>query len=238
MNQPATCELAMLDCLRHQQGHGTFEAHVTVEASDLPQRERFQAVCAELGVKCVLIELPHGVTRSQPMTSSYHRGDLASVVSEVACLAGDLRQRGFAIRRLKLEAVVTNDGVPGTDEEARTFPPGNYFEFHVKVTLSGTEALDSVRESCHRHGAHLSANARDHDGEGAARRFVTLRVYGVGRIAAEERFEALCRDLAGRGHPLTNRLREYTLYDSNVHVDAGWIDPPAGVGNAGGGDRG
>ena len=41
-------------------GSGTFEAHVTVEASDPTERERFRNTCRELGVKPLLIELPAG----------------------------------------------------------------------------------------------------------------------------------------------------------------------------------
>jgi len=71
------------DLIQRLQGvtsSGTFEAHVTVTA--LADRERFQAICANLGVKSVLIELPEGSTPSQPMTSSYHRGDLQAVVAQ------------------------------------------------------------------------------------------------------------------------------------------------------------
>src|SRR5688572_2182314 len=119
MSHSLVSEQDMIDRLRHQAGRGTFEAHVTVEADDLGQRERFQSACAEMGVKSVLIELPRGVTRSQPMTSTYHRGELRDVVAEVAGLARALRERGFRVTRLKLEAVATNEGVPATDEEAR-----------------------------------------------------------------------------------------------------------------------
>ena len=129
-------EQDMAGRLAGQTGSGTFEAHVTIEADDLTERERFRAACAELGVKCVLIELPAGATRSQPMTSTYHRGDLADVVGEVAGLAADLRQRGFAPTRVKLEAVITNAGVPADRRGGAAFPAGNYFEFHVKVTAA------------------------------------------------------------------------------------------------------
>jgi hypothetical protein len=225
----------MVERLRGQPGRGTFEAHVTVEAADLAERQRFQAACEEMGVKCVLIELPRGATRSQPMTSTYHKGELAAVVEEVAGLARRLREAGFRVARLKLEAVATNEGVPATDEEARRFPPGNYFEFHVKLTLPAAADLEALRERCARHGAHLSANALKRDEAGRAERFVTLRVYGAGRGRAEGRFDELYRELAALGCPMSNKLREYTVYDSNAAVDAGWIDPPAGLGNAGGG---
>ncbi|MFO0846460.1 MAG: hypothetical protein U0797_29505 [Gemmataceae bacterium] len=231
MTHPPVSEQAMIDRLRGQPGRGTFEAHVTVDAADLAERERFRAACDELSAKCVLIELPRGQTRSQPMTATYHRGDLAEVVEQVAGLARSLRQRGFRVTRLKLEAVTTNEGVPATDEEARAFPAGNYFEFHVKLTLPAEGDLDALRVVCTRHAAHLSLNALRDD---SARRFVTMRVYGVGRVNAEVRFDDLCKELTALGYPLSNRLKEYAIYDSNAAVDAGWIDPPAGAGNAGG----
>jgi hypothetical protein len=225
----------MLARLARQTGSGTFEAHVTVEAADLAQREQFRSVCDDLGVKCVLIELPAGVTRSQPMTSTYHRGELVEVLGEVAGLTRTLRQRGFAATRVKVEAVITNAGVPQTDEEAKAFPAGNYFEFHVKVLLPADADLEALRTVCTRHGAHLSSNALKREEDGRSQRFVTQRVYGVGRMNAEAVFEALVGDLLAAGYELSNRLREYTIYDSNIAVDAGWIDAPPGVGRAGGG---
>jgi hypothetical protein len=233
MGHALVSEQDMIDRLRGQAGRGTFEAHITVEADDLDERQRFQSVCDELGVKSVLIELPRGVTRSQPMTSTYHRGDLGEVIEQVAGLARSLRERGFSVTRLKLEAVTTNDGVPATDEDARAFPQGNYFEFHVKLTLPTEGDWEAVRVACARHKAHLSSNALKRDGD-AAQRFVTMRVYGAGRVRSEAMFDELYQELVALGYPLSNKLCEYAIYDSNVAVDAGWIDPPAGVGNAGG----
>ena len=234
MHPPRAPEQDLLDRLSGCPGRGTFEAHVTVEAPDPPARERFRALCEELGVKCVLIELPEGATTSQPMTSSYHRGGLPDVAKEVAGITTQLRAAGFDVTRVKLEAVVTNEGVPDTEEEVRRFPPGNYFEFHVKVSLPLGTDLRPLRELSARSGAHLSRNALKRDSAGA-QRFVTLRVYGEGRSRANARFEALLRELETGGYSLSNRLREYTLYDSNSSVDSGWSDPPPGVGNAGGG---
>jgi hypothetical protein len=224
----------LIDRLAGQAGRGTFEAHLTVDADDLGERERFRAACAALGLKCVLIELPDGVTRSQPMTASYHRGELAGVVAAVAALAGALAGRGFRVVRVKLEAVTTNEGVPATDEQARALHAGNYFEFHVKAALPGGADLAPLRALCRRHAAHLSRNALKAE-EGRTERFVTLRVYGVGGDRAGRAFDGLLGDLRSAGYALSNVQREYTLFDSNAAIDAGWIDAPAGVGSAGGG---
>jgi hypothetical protein len=221
-------EQNLIDCLACVAGSGTFEAHVTVAPLERAAQDHFRAVCRELGVKSVLIELPGGSTPSQPMTSSYHRGELSAVAHEVADLSRSLRQHGFAVTRIKVEAMVGNAGVPETDAEARALPAGNYFEFHVKVSLPSGADLAPLRELVGRHQAHLSSNAfqREALGEGGYRTqwFVTLRAYGCGRGQASARFEALLADLAAQGYALSNRLREYTVYDSNVAVDAGWID--------------
>ena len=219
-------EQDLLDKLRHTPGRGTFEAHVTITAG--LELERFRATCTALGVKCIWIELPQGATPSQPMTSSYHRGDLADVIREVAALAVAVRQAGFEITRVKLEAVTTNEGIPASDEDAARFPAGNYFEFHAKVMLSVGADLAPLSALCIAHQSHLSSNAFKSDDQGVER-FVTMRAYAVGRSNAERAFDVLLADLDGAGYTVTNRLREYTIYDSNSRVDAGWLDAPTGV---------
>src|SRR5262249_34021304 len=97
VNPSLSAEQDLLTRLQGLASSGTFEAHVTVEAFGSAERERFRGVCAALGVKSVLIELPEGTTRSQPMTSSYHHGELAEVVREVAHIARTLREEGFPV---------------------------------------------------------------------------------------------------------------------------------------------
>ena len=52
-----------------------------------------------------------------------------------------------------------------------------------------------------------------------------MRLYGVGRQSAETRFNELLQWLEGEGLKLSHKLREYTVYDSNLALDAGWIEP-------------
>ena len=54
-------------------------------------------------------------------------------------------------------------------------------------------------------------------------RFVTLRAYGVGQREAESMFRALEDAVRKLGVPVSNRLREYTVFDSNVDLDSGWL---------------
>lgn len=190
---------------------GTFEAHLTVDAETAERRDAFAALCRELGVKCVLIELARGAHRSQPMTSSHHEGDLAAIANEVGALHARLVAAGFVVTRVKLEADVTNEGIP----VERAGAPGTYFEFHAKLLL-GDEDLEALRALCIAAGAHLSNNRIE---PGA--RFVTLRVYEAGRDRAQAQFARLVDALAG--YPIASTKAEFTLHDSRVELDAGWL---------------
>jgi hypothetical protein len=200
---------------------GAFEAHLTVQADGPERREDFRRLCADLGVKCVLIELARGVSRSQPMTASYHRGGLPEVMREVEGLHARLWEASFPVVRLKLEAVVTNPGVPVTDDEAAALPEG-YFEFHAKLRLPEAD-LEPLRALCGRHGAHLSRNDRERNDDGTLERFVTLRVYRAGRERALAACEALLSDLAEARFQVIGQQREFTVYDGHAELDAGWL---------------
>lgn len=163
--------------------------------------------------------------RSQPMTASYHHGSLQEVFAEVQRLAQTLTDAGFEVTRVKFEAMVNNQDIPESDEEAQTLPASNYFEFHVKVTLPASADISALQAQCRQRGGHLSANAFKYHRDGQQQRFVTMRLYGVGRQSAQARFNKLLQWLEGEGLKLSHKLREYTVYDSNLALDAGWIEP-------------
>jgi hypothetical protein len=200
---------------------GAFEVHVTVRLG-AGETDRFRAACERLGVKCVLIELPEGEHAAQPMTASIHRGTLRAVKREAEALGGALGAGGFPVVRTKIEALARNAEIPDTDADAARFPAG-YFEFHVKLLVPSGGSLDPVRAACAPHGARLSRNASKRLPDGAEERFVTLRVPGVGRARAEERFAALEVALAPLGLPVISRVREYTVHDADLTLDRGWI---------------
>jgi hypothetical protein len=56
-------------------------------------------------------------------------------------------------------------------------------------------------------------------------RFATLRVYDLGRFAANARFDALMASLTAAGYSLGRRQREYVVYDSNATLDGNWGAP-------------
>jgi inosine/xanthosine triphosphate pyrophosphatase family protein len=216
--------LELADRLRAQSQGGAYEAHITVSARSEEDLQRFRAFCDAASVKCIFIELGRGAEVFQPMTASYHHGTLRQAREEVQAMARALAAEGFDVTRLKLEALGKNRDIPEDDATARA-QPANYFEFHVKALVpSGDSGVEALRARCEKHGAHLSRNARKVREDGASERFVTLRVYGLGRANADARFTALLEDLARTGLTLTQRLREWTVYDSNHGLDRGWLE--------------
>jgi hypothetical protein len=212
--------LDLADHLRGRRYGGAFEAHVTVRAvADL---EAFRAACDRLGVKCVAIELPMGETPSQPMTASIHRGELPEVQREVHALARALVAEGFDVTRTKIEALPHNADIPqGDDEAARA--AANYFEYHLKLVVPAGADLAAIAAACEPHRARLSRNARKRRDDGAEERFVTLRVH-AGRATSDARFAALADAVATvDGVRVVKRITEYTVYDSDLGVDRGWL---------------
>ena len=200
---------------------GVFEAHVTI-AGSRDDAKRFGRWCDASRIKHVVIALPRGVCTLQPMTATYHRGGFADVRADVMALAGAIRTAGFSVSRVKIEATGANSGLPQTTREA-LMTPNNYFEFHLKVALRDSAERAALEAAVRPFGAHLSRNARSIS-EGFEQRFVTLRAYGVGQREAEAIFGALESAIRGLGLPVTNRLREFAVFDSNIDLDAGWLD--------------
>ncbi|MDB4938755.1 MAG: ankyrin [Labilithrix sp.] len=226
VNMRAFPYLELGDELRGRTTAGTFEAHVTVAAPAGGDLAKFRAACEELGVKCISIELPEGDTPVQPMTASFHRGELLDVQQEVVAIARELVRRGFTVARTKIEAHGRLQWTPETDEEARRGPSTSYFEFHMKLALPAHADLAAIGRRFKELGAHLSRNAHRAAGaDGLAEHFVTVRAYGVGRATAEARFATFCAEVERAGYVVRNRIREYTVFDTNVALDRGWIDP-------------
>jgi inosine/xanthosine triphosphate pyrophosphatase family protein len=211
--------LELADRLRGRRYGGVFEAHVTVRTEDPAELERFATWVGALGAKAIFIALPEGATLFQPMTGSYHHGELPEVQAEVFALARRLTDAGFEVTRVKIEATGSNRDVPRTDEEARA--RYGYFEVHLKVSLPPGADVEALRAQVAPHEGRLSRNARRIDGD-VVTRFVTLRIYGRGLDEARRRHVALHHALVEAGYRVADALLEYTVYDSDVGLDAGW----------------
>lgn len=203
---------------------GTFEAHVTIKPVNSELKRKFSLLCQKLNVKCVFIELAEGVSCSQLMTASYHHGAFKDVLQKINQIAQNIVNADFEVTRIKIEAMVSNQDIPIFDIEAQKLPKSNYFEFHVKAILSASDNLEVLRKYCLQHDAYLSKNAFQKLVDGTQERFITMRMYGIGYKSAQTRFDKLIVLLRNKGFKLSQQQREYTVYDSNLNLDAGWVN--------------
>jgi len=200
---------------------GEFETHVTVRAADA---EAVRAWAARHHLKFLHIVLARGQTVSQPMLTRRSAGTLADQMTAAADLSRRLAAEGFAVTRVKIEAAPGNRDVPQSDAEAADRHRGRYFEHHVKLALDPAAGLSPLAALARRHAAHLSRNALRRRDDGMQERFVTQRCAAVGRVGAERRLKDLLAELAAGGYVAVDVEEEFVVYDSNLGVDAGWID--------------
>jgi inosine/xanthosine triphosphate pyrophosphatase family protein len=202
--------------LRAETFDGVFESHVTVAPCD---EAAFAKTCDALGVKAIFIQLPQGENPRQPMSGAHHRGALSEVLREVHQLARDIAAAGFEVVRTKVEAVGRRHKLPLTDAAALSAPRSNYFEHHAKLRLPEGADETAITRALAERGAYLSQSARSE----SRQRFVTLRSWGLGERSADARFEAVVELAERLAVPLRSRAREYTVYDSSLELDSGWM---------------
>eukprot|EP01126_Amoeba_proteus_P020761 TRINITY_DN2108_c0_g1_i6.p1 TRINITY_DN2108_c0_g1~~TRINITY_DN2108_c0_g1_i6.p1 ORF type:complete len:333 (-),score=51.52 TRINITY_DN2108_c0_g1_i6:100-1098(-) len=236
--------LEIANMLRKYDISGLFEIHVTVdEPPNKNGYEDFHEICksSPFRLKPVFIQLSRGNTPQQLMTSSYHTCSNISTVQNIGLeICRYLTLSGYHVIRLKIEVGLSSIGVPKTDRDAELRFRGNYFEFHVKLKLP-KKGIDNVmlKDLGASHNAHLSRNVfktspgctcGNSMGVDIAcecefeERFLTQRMYLVGSETAVEKCEAMCRDLESESFVLLAKMREYSLYDSNVGLDKGWLN--------------
>uniref|UniRef100_A0A6B2LC49 Uncharacterized protein n=1 Tax=Arcella intermedia TaxID=1963864 RepID=A0A6B2LC49_9EUKA len=219
----------LVNYLRPACYRGLFETHITVKTDlqkDPHQIQKFKDLCTNIQVKPVLIELPNGVNPTQMMTASYSTGPIDEVLPGAYKLSQYFIKHDFDIQRTKIEAMCSTEGVPVTDQEALLLPHTNYFEFHIKVGLNPDQLahMEQISSLCHEHNAHLSKNSFKVMLSGVEERFITLRIYKKGKANALEAFNRCVSAIQQKGYKILTTQREYSVFDSNVQLDSGWIE--------------
>lgn len=203
--------------------YGRLETHITVRCADIA----IPALVTwgrEHEMKCTHIVLDRGNSASQPMLTRHARGTLSAERAAAAKFARDIQADGYQVVRIKIEAVPDNAGVPQEDSDAPDHGPERYFEHHVKLVLAVDADLALLAKLVERHGARLSRNALRVRPDNLAERFVTQRCHGVGRKSARRQLDELLVDLASIGYRPIEIDEEFVIYDSNLALDAGWIE--------------
>lgn len=196
-----------------------YEAHVTVAPRPCSPH-KFRQACVELGAKAICIELFDTKTLTQPMTSYTFEAKNDEDAKYIARKqAIELYKRGFKPTRLKLEV---------EPSERKCL----YHETHIKVAFEPDDPRlqcddfgDDYKDTMFNlYGARLSKNSWSKD-ETRDIRFFTIREYGTlaSLIIRALQFKWFLLD---NGYPILRIETETAIYDTNIKLDAGWLDEP------------
>lgn len=206
---------------------GFFEAHITLKNTlDLQNTEKFEKFCINNSIKPIFIELERGNTPKQIMTSSLHEGNFEQIKEDVKNLAAKMEDQNYEVIRLKIEAHPNNTGIPSTTSDILENQKANYFEAHYKILLPFSSSSDSKQELislCENYQAHLSKNAFKKREDNFEERFVTQRIYKVGKKEAYQSFDKLQNALEKANYQIDKKIVEYCVFDTNESVDDNWL---------------
>ena len=203
---------------------GELETHLTIRLTKSKSVEDLHNWGAPRGLKCLHIVLEQGEVCSQPMLTRRTTGKLTDEIAAAENLKKLLTADGFPVSRVKIEAAPSNDDVPQTTAEIKDRSNQRYFESHIKIICGKKADNGELIEAVAPYSAHLSRNAFRRREDESEERFVTQRSPKVGYAESRNRLNSLLREIRALNYTVIDVEEEYVVYDSNLEIDAGWIN--------------
>lgn len=198
--------------------------HITAELENSAvEKSRFQGACRAQNGKSIWIELEGGQSINQPMfgirMSSTARTQADNIKALVEAFAQD-----FLVKRIKVEAGPHNNNIPQSSDVALNEPDDCYFEHHVAMELKGDTDFDGLKSELAGYHGYLSRNAfKTAPQSGEQIRFATQRFSKVTQKEADAKLEKLVNYMKKKQLNVMRIEREYNIFDSNLHLDQGWM---------------
>jgi len=170
-------------------------------------------VLSVLNPRATVAVTAYGNHPEQPMLTFWYRGD--EVFETCAKVEGILKAKGLTTLRRKIEGV-------GSDATPDVAEGDHYFEYHFKVPVEGEAEWERLAGVCAPHGAHLFFNAFSRSGVKVP--VITLRHYDCTRVDSLAKLDLLVAAISEAGFaPAKEVEREYSVVDTNVELDSGWL---------------
>lgn len=148
----------------------------------------------------------------QPMLTFWINGTVEDVTHTVKDIETDMNSKNIPVIRTKIEAMAHNEGVPNE------CPEHHYFEFHFKVDIKNTTDWNKLVELITPIGGHLFYNPYNK----TLKPIVTIRRY-TSLADLENIYKNTVDLLKTHGLESDSLEREYSVFDSNVHLDENWL---------------
>lgn len=199
-----------------------FEVHVTISQAQASDVQTLLSICAQQRWKAIIIDLKPP-SASQPMTCSRISGTIDDAFAHAHEVQSRLEQAGLQVNRLKIEAAPWNSQVPISDQERQQHDPSAYFEYHLKLALTGEAWHETLPQICRSFQAHLSHNALKHEANGTIQRFATIRSSTLGLEHFQAHTQAFQDQIQSAGFTTLKAITEFCIYDSNIALDSRWL---------------
>lgn len=207
---------------------GLFEIHISVDNKNLVdfiffcKRQNYKVICAASG---------KGMdnTNFQCMLSKFTSGDSVKAIQRALDIQKQIEEEGIRVIRTKVEAMLSNKGVPQTKEDEKHFPC-SYAEFHVKFALRNNENLSDLENTAKKVASTItsecdfsvacSINILGKSGLP----LLTIRILDSWKEEAIRIKDGIMDGLKEFGYKSNDGIQqEWAFYDTNVEMDDGWI---------------
>jgi len=203
-----------------------YEIHITVNAEDGIDIDKYKKDCQEIGVKPILLDLQNKSGESimdDVMTSSKIVGNNGEAFEEMLRISNELTSRGYNVIREKIEASYWHPKAPFKEDGDNKMPDGCYFECHLNIECTD-EKLPLLSEIAKNTNCHLSKNKFKVFEDGSFTIMMTYRSYDEMYEEFESKLKWIKKCLVVDDFKLEKEVVEFSIYDTKIMHDKIWLN--------------
>ena len=202
-----------------------YEIHITVNAEDGIDIEKYRIDCKEIGVKPIILDLQD--KSGEPimddiMTSSKIYGTNSKAFDEMKRISNTLTEFGYNVIREKIEASYWHQKAPFKEDGDTEMPDGCYFECHLNI-LCTDERIRELGQITKIFDCHLSKNAFKVFPDGSFTIMMTYRSYDKMYEDFEDTLSAIKNLLTTNSFTIEKEVVEFSIYDTKTSHDNKWL---------------
>ncbi len=166
---------------------------------------------------------PTGINPNQLMISKWKHGTEDEAIARAKTIVSEMTGFGLEIVRVKVESMLSNDGVPEVLTADNN--PQKYFEFHIKYLCADFTDMDNLDIARRNYKMKGESGISFNTFKEYIKIILTLRLPGnIGRKRAIEEKDLFMDHFKHEGFHFHDEIQsEYCVYDTNPDYDAGWL---------------
>jgi len=207
--------------------YGLHEIHISVDPSQIFE---FKIFCNKRKYKCIFPVAFQGINKNQLMLSKWKNGTSKNAIQKAFEIEKDLKENNIAVHRVKVEALMHNNGVPIIENDLCL--PYNYFEYHLKMSINDVDVINNVnyilklfKKEYKNVYKNVKCAISFNCFKDNIRLFITLRFEGnMGSEKCETIKDGFINFIETHGIHFEGEIqKKFAIYDDNMEYDNGWL---------------